>query len=41
VEGEAIQPTAEALGLSVGSVYAARSRVMARIKEKVRQLEED
>lgn len=35
VEGRGIAATAEALGLSVGSVYAARSRVMAKLKRTV------
>ena len=39
VEGESIAAVAEALSLSVGNVYAARSRIMARIKQKVRQIE--
>ena len=39
VDGEAIPAAAEALGLSLGSVYAARSRVMARLKRKVREFE--
>jgi RNA polymerase sigma factor (sigma-70 family) len=39
VEGEPIASVAEVLSLSVGSVYAARSRIMARIKQKVRQIE--
>jgi RNA polymerase sigma factor (sigma-70 family) len=39
VEGHAIKKTAEQLGMSVGAAYTARSRVMARLKQKVRQLE--
>lgn len=39
VGGEPIAEVAAALGLSVGSVYAARSRVMARLKLKIRQFE--
>jgi RNA polymerase sigma factor (sigma-70 family) len=32
VEGAPLAETAQALGLSIGAVYAARSRVMARLK---------
>jgi RNA polymerase sigma-70 factor (ECF subfamily) len=39
VGGEPIAEVARSLGLSVGSVYAARSRVMARLKQKVSQVE--
>jgi RNA polymerase sigma-70 factor (ECF subfamily) len=39
VDGEPIPAVAEALGLSVGSVYAARSRVMARLRKKVQEFE--
>ena len=39
VEGHQIKRTAEQLGISVGAAYTARSRVMARLKQKVRQLE--
>jgi RNA polymerase sigma-70 factor (ECF subfamily) len=35
VEGEPIAQTAASLGLSVGAVYAARSRVMARLKQAI------
>ena len=35
VEGRGVPETAEALGLSIGSVYAARSRLMSRLKRKV------
>lgn len=41
VEGRPIQETADDLGLSVGAVYAARSRVMARLKRKIGQAVED
>lgn len=39
VEGEPVPETGSALGLSVGAVYMARSRVMARIRARVRELE--
>jgi RNA polymerase sigma factor (sigma-70 family) len=39
VEGRPIKETADALGLSVGAVYAARSRIVARLKRKLLQLE--
>jgi len=40
VEGKATQEVAAALGMSVGAVYIARSRVLARIKSQIQQLEE-
>jgi RNA polymerase sigma-70 factor (ECF subfamily) len=33
IEGEPIERTSRELGLSIGGVYAARSRVLARLKE--------
>jgi len=39
VEGREIRQTADALQTSVGAVYAARSRIMARLKQKLKQLE--
>ena len=39
VEGQTPQAAAKAVGLSVGAVYIARSRVMARLKEKIEQVE--
>jgi RNA polymerase sigma-70 factor (ECF subfamily) len=39
VEGRDIKETAAALEMSVGAVYAARSRIMARLKRKLQQLE--
>lgn len=39
VEGQKPQAAAEQAGLSVGAVYIARSRVMARLKEKIEQIE--
>ncbi len=35
VEGEPIGEAANALGISIGSAYAARSRVMARLKQTI------
>jgi RNA polymerase sigma-70 factor (ECF subfamily) len=40
VEGQSGQEVAQALGTTVAAVYLAKSRVMARLKEQVRQLEE-
>ena len=39
VEGQSVQQTAEALGTTTGHVYVSRSRVMARIKEFVKEYE--
>jgi RNA polymerase sigma factor (sigma-70 family) len=39
VEGKSGQEVAQALGLSVAAVYLAKSRVMARLKEEIRQLQ--
>jgi RNA polymerase sigma-70 factor (ECF subfamily) len=39
VGDESIAEVAESMSLSVGTVYTARSRIMARIKRKVRQFE--
>lgn len=39
VDGREIKETAGALRMSVGAVYAARSRIMARLKRKLKQLE--
>ncbi|MEM9368874.1 MAG: sigma-70 family RNA polymerase sigma factor [Planctomycetota bacterium] len=40
VEEQASQVVADRLGLSVGSVYVAKSRVMKRISEKIREIDE-
>ncbi len=40
VDGQAIQEAAGELGISVGAVYAARSRVMARLKREVAEIED-
>ena len=39
VESEPIAEAAARLGMSVGAVYAVRSRVLARLRIKVEQLE--
>ena len=39
VQGREIRDAAEELGMSVGAVYIARSRVMARLREKIEQLD--
>ncbi len=39
VDGEESAAVAEDLGLSVGAVYVARSRVLARIRSKVEEIE--
>lgn len=38
VEGRAPSETAAALGLSVGAIYVARSRVLARLRRRINQL---
>ena len=38
-EDYSVEQAAEELGKSIGSVYASRSRVMRRLKDKVRELE--
>ena len=40
VEEQPISEVATQLGKSVGSIYAARSRVMRRLRDKIRELEE-
>ena len=39
VEGLAIEDAADKLGKSAGTVYASRSRIMRRLKDKVQELE--
>lgn len=39
VEGQSVQQAAEALGTTTGHIYVSRSRVMARIKEFVKEYE--
>ena len=39
MEGKSAQAVADALGMSVGAVYVARSRVSGRLKEEIRQLQ--
>ena len=41
VEGRPVAAVAAELGLSPGAVYVARSRVLARLRERVAQLTED
>jgi RNA polymerase sigma factor (sigma-70 family) len=41
VENKSVEQAAQELGLSVGSIYAARSRIMRRLKEKVSEFDED
>ena len=40
MEGRTAREAGEALGMSAGAVYVARSRVLARLKEEVQRLEE-
>jgi RNA polymerase sigma factor (sigma-70 family) len=41
VEGQAPRDVARALGMSVGAVYTAKSRVLDRLRREVRQVESD
>ena len=41
VEGRSAREAGEAVGLSAGAVYVARSRVLARLKEEVQRLREE
>ena len=38
VEHQSVADVAEELGVSPGSIYMSRSRIMARIREKVRRI---
>jgi RNA polymerase sigma-70 factor (ECF subfamily) len=40
VEGHSAREAGEALGMSSGAIYVARSRVLARLKEEVQRLQE-
>jgi RNA polymerase sigma factor (sigma-70 family) len=40
VEGKSAREAGAAVGMSVGAVYVAKSRVLARLREEVRQLQE-
>lgn len=40
VEGKPAREVAESLAMSIGAVYIARSRVLSRLREEVRQLEQ-
>jgi RNA polymerase sigma-70 factor (ECF subfamily) len=40
VQGQSVEDVAGRLGKTFGAVYAARSRVMRRLKEAVRQFED-
>ena len=41
VEGRSAKQAAQALGLSVGAVYIAKSRVLTRLREKIRQFQDE
>jgi RNA polymerase sigma-70 factor (ECF subfamily) len=41
VEGHSPREAGEALGMSAGAVYVARSRVLARLKEEVQRLQNE
>ena len=41
VEQCPVEEAAETLGLSAGAVYIARARVLARLRDEVRQMEDD
>jgi RNA polymerase sigma-70 factor (ECF subfamily) len=41
VEGRSPRAVAQALGMSVGAVYIAKSRVLARLREQIQQLQDE
>jgi RNA polymerase sigma factor (sigma-70 family) len=41
VEGQGAKPVAEALGMTVGAVYIAKSRVLARLREQIRLIQDE
>jgi len=41
IDGQAVAKVAADLGMSSGSVYVARSRVIARLREKVSEVQDD
>ena len=41
VEGRSAKEVAEALGTTVGTVYHYKSRVMARLRQKIEEVEGD
>ena len=41
VDGQSGKEVAAALGLSIGAVYIAKSRILSRIKEQIQQLQGD
>lgn len=41
VEGQSCQDVATALGISLGAVYIARSRVLSRLRDEVARLADD
>ncbi len=41
VEGRSSKAVAEVLGMTVGAVYIAKSRVLAKLRERIQQLQED
>ena len=41
VENEAAKTVAENVGISVGAVYIAKSRVLARLREKIREITDE
>lgn len=41
MEDQAVEKVADRLGLSVGAIYVARSRVTARLREEVKKWEDD